>query len=162
MPNLIALATAIACGGKDSVHEVEALPAKTKQAMSYGSLLAGYFLTFGGTVSDFAVYHHPDTSEYVERLTIYVSDCNFALHILGPVASFSLAAHPLGCHRRRLAEHAFVVRHSVVANMALSMYSVTLNLQMMIPVFVNIPRIAFIMVAMAIMVPMAIHAAGEG
>lgn len=50
---------------------------------------------------------------------------------------------------------------SVVGNMAISMYSVALNLQMILPMFAKIPRIVFIFVTLAIMVPIAVYAAGE-
>ena len=50
---------------------------------------------------------------------------------------------------------------SVVGNMAISMYSVALNLQMLLPIFTKVPRIAFIFIALAVIVPMAIHTAGE-
>jgi len=64
----IALATAIACGGKSLIHQVGAPPTTAKQVISYGGLVAGYFISFGGTVSDFSVYQHPDTSKYVGRI----------------------------------------------------------------------------------------------
>lgn len=61
VPNLIALTIAIGCGGKNLVNQADAPPATAKQIISYGSLMAGYFITFGGTVSDFTMYHRPDT-----------------------------------------------------------------------------------------------------
>jgi purine-cytosine permease-like protein len=54
-----------------------------------------------------------------------------------------------------------VLALSVVGNMTISMYAVALNLQMLLPIFTTIPRIAFIFVTMAIMIPMAIYAAAE-
>lgn len=63
VPNLIALVIAVGCGGKELVHQVEAPPPTARQIISYGSLMAGYFITFGGTVSDFTIYHHPGTSK---------------------------------------------------------------------------------------------------
>ena len=41
------------------------------------------------------------------------------------------------------------------------MYAVALNLQMLLPIFTKIPRLAFIFVTMAVMIPMAIYAAAE-
>ena len=54
-----------------------------------------------------------------------------------------------------------VLAFSTVGNMVLSMYSVALNLQMLVPVFTKVPRYLFIVATMAIMVPMAIYAAAE-
>ncbi len=50
---------------------------------------------------------------------------------------------------------------SPIGNISISMYSVSLNLQMLLPVFTKVPRFVFIMVAMAIMIPLAIKAAEE-
>lgn len=54
-----------------------------------------------------------------------------------------------------------VLALSVVGNMSISIYAVALNLQMLLPIFTKIPRIVFIFVTMAIMIPMAIYAAAE-
>lgn len=54
-----------------------------------------------------------------------------------------------------------VLALSVVGNMAISMYSVALCLQMLLPFFTKIPRVFFIMISMTIMIPMAIYAAAE-
>ena len=48
---------------------------------------------------------------------------------------------------------------SVIGNIAISMYSVSLNLQMLLPFFTKIHRLFFILVTMALMIPFAIKAA---
>lgn len=50
---------------------------------------------------------------------------------------------------------------SVTGNIAISMYSVSLNLQMLLPVFTKVHRFFFIMAVIAIMIPFAIKAAEE-
>jgi purine-cytosine permease-like protein len=50
---------------------------------------------------------------------------------------------------------------SVLGNIAMSMYSVALNLQMILPVFTKVPRFVFIVVVIAIMIPVAIKAAED-
>lgn len=50
---------------------------------------------------------------------------------------------------------------SVIGNIAISMYSVALNLQMLLPFLAKIPRFVFIVITMAIMIPMAIKASEE-
>jgi len=50
---------------------------------------------------------------------------------------------------------------SVIGNIAISMYSVALNLQMLLPFFAKIPRYVFIVITMAIMIPFAVKAAEE-
>jgi purine-cytosine permease-like protein len=50
---------------------------------------------------------------------------------------------------------------SVIGNIAISMYSVAINLQQLLPCFAKVHRFVFILVTMAIMIPMAIRAAEE-
>ena len=48
---------------------------------------------------------------------------------------------------------------SVIGNMAMSMYSVALCLQMLVPQFTKVPRLVFVVITMAVMLPVAIWAA---
>lgn len=48
---------------------------------------------------------------------------------------------------------------SVIGNIAMSTYSVSLNMQMLLPVFTRVPRPAFILTTLCVMVPVAVHAA---
>lgn len=52
-----------------------------------------------------------------------------------------------------------VLALTVIGNIATSMYSVALCMQMTLPVFTKVPRVVFIIVALGIMIPMAIRAA---
>jgi purine-cytosine permease-like protein len=59
IPSLISLVIAVGCGGKHLHLQSQVPPSTPQQVLSYGGLIAGYFLTFGGTVSDYSVYHDP-------------------------------------------------------------------------------------------------------
>lgn len=59
IPSLISLVIAVGCGGKYLHLQSDVPPSTPAQVLSYGGLIAGYFLTFGGTVSDYSVYHDP-------------------------------------------------------------------------------------------------------
>lgn len=48
---------------------------------------------------------------------------------------------------------------TVIGNISVSMYSVALNLQMLVPFFAKVHRFVFMLMTIAIMIPMAIHAA---
>lgn len=50
---------------------------------------------------------------------------------------------------------------SVIGNIALSMYSVALNLQMFLPIFARVPRFFFIIAAFAVLIPCSIKAAEQ-
>lgn len=59
IPSLIALVIAVGCGGHNLRYQVDAPPATPSQVISFGCLIAGYFITFGGTSSDYTTYHKP-------------------------------------------------------------------------------------------------------
>jgi len=63
IPSLISLVVAVGCGGKYLHLQSEVPPASPQQVLSYGGLIAGYFLTFGGTASDYVIYHDPSASK---------------------------------------------------------------------------------------------------
>jgi purine-cytosine permease-like protein len=63
IPNLISIVIAVGCGGKALANQSEPSPARPAQVFSYAGLIAGYFLTFGGTASDYTIYHNPRTSK---------------------------------------------------------------------------------------------------
>jgi purine-cytosine permease-like protein len=54
-----------------------------------------------------------------------------------------------------------ILAFSVIGNVAISMYSVALNLQMLLPFFAKVHRFLFVLVTMALMIPFAIRAAEE-
>ncbi len=59
IPNLLSILIAVGCGGKHLYLQSAAEPAKPAQVLTFGCLIAGYFITFGGTVSDYSIYHNP-------------------------------------------------------------------------------------------------------
>jgi purine-cytosine permease-like protein len=63
LPNLVGLLAAVGCGGKFLFQQADFEPATASQIVSYGGLIAGYFITFGGTVSDYSTYHNPKASK---------------------------------------------------------------------------------------------------
>ncbi|GJC94104.1 NCS1 nucleoside transporter [Colletotrichum higginsianum] len=60
LPNLVAIVIAVGCGGKHLWKQAETPPPTAAQILNYGGLMAGYFITFGGTASDFTAYHDPN------------------------------------------------------------------------------------------------------
>ncbi|KAJ3509443.1 hypothetical protein NM208_g15668 [Fusarium decemcellulare] len=181
LPNLIAITIAVGCGGKQLMHQADHGPATVKNVIGYGSLMAGYFMTFGGTVSDFTIYHDPKESKLKVFMYVYLGllTPSTPLLILGAaiggaipnVESWQTAwdAYGIGGVLAEMLEPAggfgkfvlIILALSVVGNMVLSNYSVALCLQMLVPIFTKVPRFFFIVVTMAIMIPMAIYAAGQ-
>ncbi|KAJ3465826.1 hypothetical protein MRS44_006484 [Fusarium solani] len=181
LPNLIAIAIAAGCGGKQLMQQVEHEPATVKGVIGYGSLMAGYFMTFGGTVSDFTIYHDPKEPKRKVFTYVYLGLSTPAtpLLILGAAIGGAIPNNESwqtawdvygvgGVLAEMLAPAGgfgkfvlVVLALSVVGNTLNSMYSVALCLQMLLPVFTKVPRFFFIIVTMAIMIPMAIYAAAE-
>lgn len=180
IPNLLSIVIAVGCGGR-SLHLQSAAPAATPaQVLSYGGLIAGYFLTFGGTVSDYSIYHDPRAAR---KRTIFASYYlgmllpSVPLLVLGaaiggavpnvPAWRQAYAALGIGGVVYQMLTPAggfgdFVVvllALSMIGNIAISMYSVALNLQMLVPVFARAPRFLFIVATFAVMVPCAVRAA---
>lgn len=182
IPNLISLVIAVGCGGHHLRNQAPAAPATAPQVLSYGCLIAGYFITFGGTSSDYSIYHDPHKiSKTKIFLLIYLGLLlpSVPLLILGAAIGGALpsvpswsAAYPLtgigGVLHAMLSPAGrfgdfilVLLALSVIGNIAMSTYSVSLNLQMLLPVFTRVPRPAFILTTLCVMVPVAVHAARE-
>ncbi|KAM0810457.1 hypothetical protein AB5N19_10806 [Seiridium cardinale] len=181
IPNLIAILVAVGCGGHFLFQQAEAVPAEASTVMSYGGLIAGYFITFGGTVSDYSIYHNPRASKVKIFTYIYLGllTPSVPLFILGAamggavpvVEGWSDAYESYGAGGV-LAEMLSIsggfgkfvlvlLAFSVLGNIAISMYSVALNLQMILPFFAKIPRYFFILAVIIVMIPTAIKAAQQ-
>ncbi|KAK3390945.1 permease for cytosine/purines, uracil, thiamine, allantoin-domain-containing protein [Podospora didyma] len=183
IPSLLAFIIAVACGGKQLRLQSEAEPATARQVLSYGSLVAGYLITFGGTVSDYSIYHKPEGTSRRCKVFFYVymglflptvlllvlgaaiggavpnvESWNQAYAITGVGGVMYEMLTPAGGFGKFVV---VMLAFSVIGNIAISMYSVSLNLQMLLPPFAKIHRFFFIFITMAIMIPFAIRAAEE-
>ncbi|TIC99885.1 Purine-cytosine permease fcyB [Colletotrichum higginsianum] len=169
LPNLVAIVIAVGCGGKHLWKQAETPPPTAAQILNYGGLMAGYFITFGGTASDFtAIFSYI----YLGIITPSVP-----LLILGAAIGGALNnvpewksgwdAYGIGGVMAAMLTPAggfgkfvlVVLALSVIGNIATSMYSAALCMQQMLPIFAKVPRIVFVVVALSIMIPMAIRAA---
>ncbi|KAF4773960.1 NCS1 nucleoside transporter [Colletotrichum scovillei] len=180
LPNLVAIVIAVGCGGKHLWKQAETSPPTAAQILNYGGLMAGYFITFGGTASDFTAYHNPNkTTKFRIFSYIYLGILtpSVPLLILGAAIGGALNNVPEwksgwdtygigGVMAAMLAPAGgfgkfvlVILALSVIGNIATSMYSVALCMQQMLPVFTKVPRIVFVVVALGIMIPMAIRAA---
>ncbi|KAJ3578962.1 hypothetical protein NPX13_g1603 [Xylaria arbuscula] len=169
----------LAWGGKQLVHQQEVPPATASQVLSYGGLMAGYFITFGGTASDFSIYHDPKAPLRKVFTYIYLGifTPSVPLLILGaamggavPVVPgwadayesygtggiMALMLEPVGGFGKFVL---VLLAFSVIGNIGISMYPVALNLQMLIPAFTKVPRFIFTLAVTALMIPLSITAA---
>ncbi|KAK5128673.1 hypothetical protein LTR85_000006 [Meristemomyces frigidus] len=181
IPALIAIVVATGCGGKH-LHEqvaVEAPAAAT--VLSFGALVAGFLLPWGALSSDFATYMHPHTPSW--KVFAYTYGGLFIpsvpLMVLGAaiggavinVPSWSqgndensaggvLAAmlQPAGGFGKFLV---VLLSFSILGNISATMYSITLNFQLLIPWLVRVPRSLFAIIITAIVIPISIRAAAS-
>jgi NCS1 nucleoside transporter family len=179
IPALIALIIATGCGGKGLGQQVEAPAATAPQILSFGSLVAGFMLPWAALASDFSTYMHPKAPSMRIAAYTYVGLAlpTILLMTLGAAmggatpnmpdwqagyevnaASGVLAAmlHPAGGFGRFVT---VVLGFSMLGNLAATMYSITLNLQMLVPWLFRIPRFVFSIVITAIVIGVAVEAA---
>lgn len=181
IPNLISIVIAVGCGGRHLHLQSAGVPAATpSQVLSYGGLIAGYFLTFGGTVSDYSIYHDPRAARKRTVFANYYAGMflsSVPLLVLGAaiggavpnVPAWTAAYEDLGIGgvmAEMLAPAGgfgkfvlVLLALSVIGNIAISMYSVALNLQMFLPFFARVHRFFFIVATFAVMIPCSVRAA---
>ncbi|OAA55348.1 cytosine-purine permease [Niveomyces insectorum RCEF 264] len=179
IPNIISLVVAVGCGGKYLHLQSPTEPATASAVLSYGGIIAGYFLTFSGTASDYSTYHNPSVSKFKLFACMYSGILlpSIPLLILGAaiggavpnVESWNTAYDVSGVggvvYEMLTPAKGFgkflvvLLALSGMGNIAISTYSVALNLQMLLPIFARIHRIIFIFITLAIMIPFAIKAA---
>jgi len=181
IPNIIAIIIAVGCGGKHLHKQAEVEPATAAQVLSYGGLMAGYFMTFGGTVSDYSIYHHPAAPQrkiFAYMMAAFITP-SVPLLVLGAAIGGALPNVPewdaafgeygIGGVMAEMLSPAggfgkfvlIVLALSIVGNITISMYSIAICLQMIIPAFANVHRFVWVVITMAIMIPMAIRSAEE-
>jgi NCS1 nucleoside transporter family len=179
LPALIAIVIATGCGGKHLKLQVEAPPATAPQVLSFGGLVASFMLPWAALASDFSTYMHPKAPSF--RIAVYT----YAGLVLPTVPLMALGAaiggatpnvpswtagyesnyasgvlaammHPAGGFGRFVT---VILAFSMLGNLSATMYSVTLNFQMLLPWLFWIPRIVFPILTTAIIIPVGIEAA---
>lgn len=179
IPALAALVIATGCGAKGLANQVEAPAATAAQVLSFGGLVASFMLPWAALASDFSTYMHPKAPTFRIALYTYVGLAlpTVLLMILGAAmggatpniaswesgydvnaASGVLAAmlHPAGGFGQFIT---VILGFSMLGNLAATMYSITLNLQMLVPWLFRVPRILFSIVITGTVIGVAVKAA---
>jgi NCS1 nucleoside transporter family len=181
IPALIALIIATGCGGKGLGQQTVVPAATAPQILSFGGLVAGFMLPWAALASDFSTYMHPKAPSmriaaytYVGLAlpTILLMTLGAAMGGAAPnipdwqagydmnAASGVLAAmlHPAGGFGQFVT---VILGFSMLGNLSATMYSITLNLQMLVPWLFCIPRVLFSILITAIVIGVAIEAAAS-
>jgi NCS1 nucleoside transporter family len=181
IPALIALIIATGCGGKGLGQQTVVPAATAPQILSFGGLVAGFMLPWAALASDFSTYMHPKAPSmriaaytYVGLAlpTILLMTLGAAMGGAAPnipdwqagydmnAASGVLAAmlHPAGGFGQFIT---VILGFSMLGNLSATMYSITLNLQMLVPWLFCIPRVLFSILITAIVIGVAVEAAAS-
>ncbi|OBT56320.1 hypothetical protein VE04_02846 [Pseudogymnoascus sp. 24MN13] len=180
IPVFVAILVLVGCGGKHLTHQtVPEAPATAQSVLSFASLIAGFMIPFGGTVSDFGIYIDPSASRLKVFTYIYTGMAipSILLLILGAAIggaipnvpewdAANLANSVGGVVTAMLSPAggfgkfvAVILALSVIGNIAISMYSIALNMQMFLPILTRAPRAAFSIITTAVLIPVSIEAA---
>ncbi|KAF5341318.1 hypothetical protein D9758_016174 [Tetrapyrgos nigripes] len=179
IPVLVCFLVALGLGGKHLSTPAPAEPATAASVLSFGSVIAGFVISWAPLASDFTSYYKPDVSSWKMALYSYTGLLlsNAGLQILGAaVASVAplipswndgwnlggpsnvggllqAMLSPVGNFGKFLT---VLLSLSVTADIATTLYSMCLNFQILIPKLVVVPRYVFSLVATAIVLPLAI------
>ncbi|KAL3426541.1 Purine-cytosine permease fcyB 1 [Phlyctema vagabunda] len=178
IPVLVAVIVATGCGGSKLRLQATPPPPEAQTILSYGCLIAGFMIPFAGIVCDFSVYIKPETPKRKTFGYVYAGLAlpSILLLILGAAIGGAVpnvpswaAAYEVNSVGGVLAEMlspakgfgkfiVVILALSVVGNISVSMYSIALNIQMLHPFFLEVPRSVFTIIVTVILVPVSIKA----
>ncbi|KAK4043440.1 permease for cytosine/purines, uracil, thiamine, allantoin-domain-containing protein [Parachaetomium inaequale] len=182
IPAIISIIVAVGTGGKELRNQVTYdAPPPASSVLSFGMIVASYMVPWACLSSDFTTYLKPDTSSVKIFTYSYLglATPTILLMILGSAIGNAIPNVP---HWQAAYDQTLVggvlaamlapaggfgkflvvlLSFSLLGNLAATSYSVTLNLQLLLPFLVKVPRYLFSIVFAAIVIPVAIRAAGD-
>ncbi|EGD93677.1 cytosine-purine permease [Trichophyton tonsurans CBS 112818] len=165
--------------GSTSANQQTPPPATAVPILSFGGLLAGFLIPWAALSSDYCAYFHPSVNSKHVFAAVYAGLClpNIPLMILGAAIGGAVPNIPSwssayetgsvgGILAAMLASAGgfgkFIIvllTFSTLGNIAASIYSISLNFQLLLPIFLRVPRAIFAIVFIAIVIPVSIRAA---
>ncbi|KAI1352697.1 permease for cytosine/purines, uracil, thiamine, allantoin-domain-containing protein [Xylaria sp. FL0043] len=181
IPALLAIVIATGSGGSHLSQQVAAPVATPRGVFSLGMSIASYMIPFAGLASDFTTYLNPKFPSW--KLFLYgfagLTLPTIPLMILGAAIGGAIANVPAWENGYEMNSVGGVLAAmllptggfgkfvvvalslSLLGNNAATMYSITLNFQILVPQLVRVPRYVFSIVITAILIPVSIKAAAE-
>ncbi|KAI1931348.1 hypothetical protein LOZ12_001601 [Ophidiomyces ophidiicola] len=167
IPILAGIVIATGCGGRHLSRQVEARPASAPAVLSFGGLIAGYLGDDGSKRIFTSVYlglFVPTVPLMVLGAAIGGAVPNVpawaAAYATGSVGGI-FAAMLTGSAGGFGAFVTVLLAFSTLGNIAATIYAITLNFQILLPVLARVPRALFALVFVAIIVPVAVRAASS-
>ncbi|KAL3454968.1 permease for cytosine/purines, uracil, thiamine, allantoin-domain-containing protein [Aspergillus heterothallicus] len=176
---LVAIVIATGVGGSKLSHQTPTEPPTAATVLSFGGVIAGFLIPWAGMAADFSVYCTPSVS--TARIFTYTYLGLFLptvpLMTLGaaigattpsvPSWSTGYATYGVGGVLDAMLQPAggfgkfvsVLLSFSLLGNLAASMYSITLNFQLLLPFFVRVPRFIWSIIYTAILIPVSVVAA---
>lgn len=176
IPALVAIVVATGTGGHLLREQAPAAPATAAGVLTFACVVMSFTLTWSTMVSDFAVYVHPDVPSWRVFWYTYLGLVvpTVPLMVLGAAIGGAIPSLPAwttafadastgGVLLEMLAPvHGFgkflavIIAFSLLGNIAGTMYAITIQFQMLLPVFSRVPRYVFAVVTTAIVIGAAI------
>ncbi|KAJ7151151.1 permease for cytosine/purines, uracil, thiamine, allantoin-domain-containing protein [Mycena filopes] len=177
IPVVVIFLIAVGLGGKNFQHIPPAAePATPQTILSFAAVIAGFVLTWSPLASDFSCYMKPDAPS--KRIFVYsylgLVLPTVALQLFGALIGACLAGVPawqagyetgdVGGILNAMLSPAkgfgkfltVLLALSVMGNVAATFYSISLNMQILMPVLVVVPRYVFSIIATCIVIPLSI------
>ncbi|KAI0474910.1 NCS1 nucleoside transporter [Xylariaceae sp. FL0804] len=181
LPALIAIVIVTGCGGSHLRQQASTGPATAGGVLSFAMTIASYMLPYAALASDFTTYLDPKFPSYKLFLYGYAGIIfpSVLLMILGAAIGAVISSIPawqagydsmaVGGVLASMASPAggfgkfvvVVLSFSMLGNIAATMYSITLNFQLLVPQLVVVPRYVFSIVITAIVIPVSVKAAAD-
>ncbi|KAL4783274.1 permease for cytosine/purines, uracil, thiamine, allantoin-domain-containing protein [Aspergillus varians] len=176
---LVAIVIATGVGGSRLSTRTPTEPPTAATVLSFGGVVAGFLIPWAGMAADFSVYCTPTVS--TTRIFAYTYLGLFVptvlLMTLGaaigcttpstPAWSTGYTTYGVGGVLDSMLSPAggfgkfvsVLLSFSLLGNLAASMYSISLNFQLLLPIFIKVPRFVFSILYTAVLIPVSVVAA---
>ncbi|KAL4863010.1 hypothetical protein BDV12DRAFT_178012 [Aspergillus spectabilis] len=176
---LVAIVIATGVGGNRLSTQTPTEPPTAATVLSFGGVIAGFLIPWAGMAADFSVYCTPTVSTtriftytYLGLFlpTVPLMTLGAAIGATAPMTpswSSGYATYGVGGVLDAMLSPAggfgkfvsVLLSFSLLGNLAASMYSISLNFQLLLPFFVRVPRFVFSIIYTAILIPVSVQAA---
>ncbi|KAF7316409.1 NCS cytosine-purine permease [Mycena indigotica] len=176
IPVFVIFLIAVGLGGKNFKNIPSVEPPTAQTVLSFAAVIAGFVLTWSPLSSDFSCYMPPDAPSKRVFLYSYLGLVlpTVSLQCFGALIGACLSSVPnweagyeggdVGGILNAMLSPAkgfgkfltVLLALSVMGNVAATFYSISLNLQILVPVLVVVPRYVFSILVTAIVIPLSI------